>query len=94
VITGRDHHMPTAGTGTTAQKSIVQLLRPIARSAVIKDVPGHQQSLGPLAFNTTEQPVEKELEFPVAFPAVERPPDMPVRGMQHFHVMADLCFAT
>jgi len=85
VVARRNHHMPAARTGATAQKAIVEFQRPVAGGAVIEYITAHQQCFGPLGCDAADQPVEETLELFVAFSPVQRPADVPVRCVQDFH---------
>ena len=86
VVSRRDHHVTATRARPAAEKAVIELQRPIARGAVVEDITRYQQCLDPFGLNAADQPVEKALEFLVAFPAVQRPPYVPVRCMEDFHV--------
>ena len=42
VIARRDHNVPAPHTSHAAEKAVIELQRPIARRAVVKDIPGNE----------------------------------------------------
>ena len=59
VIAGDDNGMPARCGGKTREKSVIQLLRPIAGSAGIKNIPRHDQGINMFFPNRIDQPVEE-----------------------------------
>ena len=57
----------------------------ISRSAGVKDVTGHQQSINFILLNRLRYPTQKSFEFLVAFSAVKVASDVPVGCVESSH---------
>jgi hypothetical protein len=86
VVSRHDNNMPTGGRGHSAQKTIIDFLGAIARSAGVENVARHQQSMDLIPLNRVGQPRQKLLELLVTLFGVEGSTDMPIGGVQDLHI--------
>src|SRR5512133_1200176 len=86
VVAGSDNDVPTTGTRHAAQEAVVEFQCPVTGRAIVKYVSRNQKCLNPFGLNAVDQPVKKLFKLFVAFAAVQRPPYVPIRCMQNFHV--------
>ena len=86
MISGNYHHMATAQRGSPAQESVVQLLCAVARCRCVENVSGNDQDVDSTVVDRIREPVQKGFVFFVAFSAVEGAAEMPVGGVEDFHL--------
>jgi hypothetical protein len=85
VITADNDNMTAAGSGSLAEKTVIQFLGFIAWRGRIKNITGHKQNIDLLLPDTVIQPVKKGGKLIVALASVQRTPQVPVGCMKNVH---------
>jgi len=85
VVVAADQDHPGAGRAQPGERFLVQRDRVHRRDRPVVDVAGHEHGVHPLGGCRLDEVVEeRSLRLPQVGP-VERPPEVPVRGMQEPH---------
>jgi hypothetical protein len=86
IMVSRDEYgMAARRIDELMQKAVIKLLSTVAGSARVKDVSRHQKHVDLLIYYRLEEPVQKILEFLIAFLAIKNATKMPVGRMQDLH---------
>jgi hypothetical protein len=81
VVSRNDNDVTTGRFGDLPEKLVVKLLRAVAWSRIIENVPRNDENIHFLKANRVNKPSEKGFKLVVALAAAKHPANMPVGGM-------------